>query len=506
MAVDPTSSYVYVTNYAGGTVSAYSIGKNGGLTAISGSPFSVGLTPSSILSYGCCVWITDSEAGNVLSFKVNSSGGLVLPGLAFSSQGQSPSAETTDGSYLYVANGDTNEIAVFGMDTTTGNLNYWRSTRARVTPYSLSLGYGTRPVTYTPRFAFIDGASEIAAYTISPSTGVLTYGSLEAKNFSGNSFGFGADTPGISIDGKFLIEQEFDSSNNRFEVSYSIDSGSGALSVVNSLSQNTFFIGPGEMYPAVVEPSGRWVYEGGSPCCGPGGVGETSAELGISTTGTLTGISVENPNPNALTMGSARVAEGAGRFLVSIDPSSSCLAVHSIDPRLGGLTPVNILCFFGIGGTGSYSNAAIDPRGRFLYASLQGRNIDLYSIDPVSGNPTYLSSFGSDPGGGPLAVDPTGRFLYLASIGSGVTNLSQWAINEVDGTLTSIASDIDLSGANIDDLQVDISGNYLYLADSASTSLYAFSIDQSTGALTALVAPFLGFVPTGGLALSGSVN
>jgi DNA-binding beta-propeller fold protein YncE len=48
VAVDPTAKFAYVANQNSGNVSAYSIGANGALTAIPGSPFAAGAFPLSV--------------------------------------------------------------------------------------------------------------------------------------------------------------------------------------------------------------------------------------------------------------------------------------------------------------------------------------------------------------------------------------------------------------------------------------------------------------------------
>jgi 6-phosphogluconolactonase len=49
VAVDPTAQFAYVANWRDGTVSGYSIDANtGALTPISGSPFATGSLPRSI--------------------------------------------------------------------------------------------------------------------------------------------------------------------------------------------------------------------------------------------------------------------------------------------------------------------------------------------------------------------------------------------------------------------------------------------------------------------------
>jgi 6-phosphogluconolactonase len=48
MAVDSTAKFAYVANFNSKNVSAYSIGSNGALTSIAGSPFAAGGGPISV--------------------------------------------------------------------------------------------------------------------------------------------------------------------------------------------------------------------------------------------------------------------------------------------------------------------------------------------------------------------------------------------------------------------------------------------------------------------------
>src|SRR5260221_717894 len=48
VAVDPTAKFAYVTNLVSNNVSAYSIGANGALTPVPGSPFAAGIAPRSV--------------------------------------------------------------------------------------------------------------------------------------------------------------------------------------------------------------------------------------------------------------------------------------------------------------------------------------------------------------------------------------------------------------------------------------------------------------------------
>ena len=48
MAVDPTAKFAYVANFYSNNVSAYSIGSNGALTPVPGSPFGARVNPISV--------------------------------------------------------------------------------------------------------------------------------------------------------------------------------------------------------------------------------------------------------------------------------------------------------------------------------------------------------------------------------------------------------------------------------------------------------------------------
>lgn len=49
VAVDPAAQFIYAGNYTDGTVSAYSIGSDGALTPVPGSPFAAGTGPVSVV-------------------------------------------------------------------------------------------------------------------------------------------------------------------------------------------------------------------------------------------------------------------------------------------------------------------------------------------------------------------------------------------------------------------------------------------------------------------------
>jgi len=115
-------------------------------------------------------------------------------------------------------------------------------------------------------------------------------------------------------------------------------------------------------------------------------------------------------------------------------------------------------------------------------------NASTGELTPVMGSP--FNTGVTQPAQG-MAVDPEGRFLYITE-----PNTNQVAAFGIgaNGALTAIAgSPFDTNDTRPTAATVDASGHYLYVSNQDSTqgTVSAFSIDGSTGALTAIAgSPF----------------
>jgi 6-phosphogluconolactonase (cycloisomerase 2 family) len=129
-----------------------------------------------------------------------------------------------------------------------------------------------------------------------------------------------------------------------------------------------------------------------------------------------------------------------------------------------------------------------DSKGLHLYVGLgistSGMLVggaEVYSIDSATGNLLYqgmadrLLSFGRD-----YAIDPQNRFFFAG--GGDVDFIESCIISPVDGT-ASTCSPIFYLGYSHDDMLVENSGHFLYIAQS-SQGVVVYSIDQTTGAPT----------------------
>jgi hypothetical protein len=141
---------------------------------------------------------------------------------------------------------------------------------------------------------------------------------------------------------------------------------------------------------------------------------------------------------------------------------------------------------------------------KYVYVPMGNSNVEGFSIDRKSGALTAIpgspftatTSLGGTTDG--AWTDPKGRFLFVGSEASGdiwvfQINPTTGALTETAGspfTLASVSPLVSLSSADI--MTVDASGKFLYVGQlSPSTAVAAFSIDQTTGALTPVVgSPF----------------
>lgn len=202
MIVTPSGSFLYVTEggRTGGEVSAFSATPSGGLTKVSGSPFTTGLNPR---------WLSVAPNGEF----------LYVPGL-----GSDPSIPGT--------------ISVYGINPSSGAL-----TEIYGSPYSLSGGPGAVAITPSGAYAYValNYSNEIAAFSIAPSGGLT--------QISGSPFRSGGEPYDSVIDasGKFLYVALL---GPQSVGAYAINSSNGRLSRIPSKS-GRFESRPAELAVAV---------------------------------------------------------------------------------------------------------------------------------------------------------------------------------------------------------------------------------------------------------------
>jgi 6-phosphogluconolactonase (cycloisomerase 2 family) len=256
--------------------------------------------------------------------------------------------------------------------------------------------------------------------------------------------------------------------------SYTVDSNTGQL-------RSTGYVLAGISPNAVAAtPSGAFVYV---PDVGAGNVLAFSATAG---SGALTAVS-GSPFPGQ-----------PFAFAVAVDPSSKFVYVananstsnnisgYTINSTTGALTAMSGSPFQADNDTRAL---AIDATGKFLFAANASSNdISAYTINATTGILTQITGSpfpipGVNPVPQSIAVDPATKFVFVGSSAGG--GICAFTINATTGALTAVAgSPFANPGGSDYGIVADPSDRFVYVANDSTTSVSAYSITAGTGALT----------------------
>jgi len=147
----------------------------------------------------------------------------------------------------------------------------------------------------------------------------------------------------------------------------------------------------------------------------------------------------------------------------------------------------------------------LNPSGKYIYELDGTGNAWIYTVTPATGalaltagltQPQTAGQGGFEYG----VVDPYGRFVYFVDDGSGTSathpngTIYGFTINQTTGALTPITgvNPFTTNLLNPEDLVIDNTGSFLYATNNnagGAGTVSAYSIDQTTGALTPLSTP-----------------
>jgi len=175
------------------------------------------------------------------------------------------------------------------------------------------------------------------------------------------------------------------------------------------------------------------------------------------------------------------------QFAYVADQGSGRILGYLVNSVNGKLSPV-AGSPFSTGKSGSTS-VAVDPAGRFLYATNQfagDNDISGFRINRVNGKLTPIPGSPFAAGSGPtaVAIDPSGKFAYVANLGT--NNVSAYTINEENGGLVSVPGSPYSAGTFPSAVAVDPRGKYVFVTNSMSNNVSGYAINPSTGGLTPL--------------------
>ncbi len=214
-----------------------------------------------------------------------------------------------------------------------------------------------------------------------------------------------------------------------------------------------------------------------------------------TTTGALTSIGSVATGSN-----SSNIAiTPKGTFAYTSNEGSNDVSGFSINPTTGVLTTLSGSPF--ATGTSGPLSVVISPNGKFLFVYGSDGSTAVFKINVATGALALVagSPFSGTPGDGYNTIDPTGRFYYTAPISS--AGVGAYTVNEKTGALTQVSGSPFTAGSCPFGVTADPSGNYLYVTNlcTGQDPVYVFSIDQTTGALTAVLTEGLVGQAGGGL-------
>jgi 6-phosphogluconolactonase (cycloisomerase 2 family) len=469
IAITPDGQYAYVANRSG-TIGVFSI-DGAGLPVANGAPLTVAGTPQrlAIDSSGQWLYMISKEAAGSLSvFEIQNDGTLAQINCAAALT--CPAGDMPES----LAIDPTGQfVSVANRDGDTLNIFTIDHNNGQLTALA-ELAARNAPAA----LAYYTDTAEVTvtprfAYVINSGGNSVSPFTINSSNGGLTAIGSpvttGTNPSAIAADlgGRFAY-----ATVNLSVYAYGINAGTGALSQISG-SPFAIDVGSFGAESLSVDPSGRFLYVADT-------ASNTLSAFGIdNASGALTllgGSPVSSSDPIAITV------DPTGRFayVASTSPSNS-VSAFAIDPLSGNLTAIGAPLAAG----SAPNSVAVDPSGRFVYVANVGiasYNISAYRIDPLSGALSEITGSPFDAGSAPfsIAVDPLGEFLYVANQSS--QDVTPYSIDQTTGALTagtSVSTEL-----NPQSITVDASGRYVYVANYGSNSVSGYSINSSSGALS----------------------
>jgi 6-phosphogluconolactonase len=168
----------------------------------------------------------------------------------------------------------------------------------------------------------------------------------------------------------------------------------------------------------------------------------------------------------------------ADTFLYVSMPPEQKIQIYRLDLTNGTLTAVETLVVEGTPGA-----LAVDPRKKFLYASLRNNStLGSYSIDSATGKLKWLSTAALPEGENAAFVgtDRTGRWLLSASYAAGKVVLHRLAD---DGTIESPSVQTVTTAKTAHCIAIDRENRFVFVPHVAPNAVFQFHLNSETGTL-----------------------
>jgi 6-phosphogluconolactonase len=264
---------------------------------------------------------------------------------------------------------------------------------------------------------------------------------------------------------------------------FSIDHSTGALALLNIVPS-----GGADPCHLTTDRTGRWLfvanYSGGSiavfPIQANGALGEaTQLEQ-------RTGATKVDPVRQEAAHAHFVEISSDNKYLYVADLGNDQIVVYNFDAATGRLTQRSTIQLQP--GSGPRHLAFSRDRG-YLYSfnelnatiTSYRHNASTAAVEELQTITTLPKDFSGPKSGAEIAVDPSGRFLYASNRGH--DSIAIFTIDAEQGRLTP-AGFVSAQGKNPRAFAIDPAGAHLIVANQDTQNLVAFKIDADTGMLT----------------------
>jgi len=221
---------------------------------------------------------------------------------------------------------------------------------------------------------------------------------------------------------------------------------------------------------------------------------DSISQFNIASDGTLTASGSATPTGSAPFQA---VIDPTGQYLLVTNTLSDNVSVFSIDSGTGALTPAPRSPVYANPGP---SAIAITPSGSFVFVTNPIGYVTAFSFSGGVLIEVPKSPFAADRGDAALVVDATGKYLYTAN--TTANNVSGFSIDGSSGALSPLQNSpyTSAAGSQPSAIAIDPTNSIVYVTTPGSSfSIWAFSINQTTGVLAPVPSSPFNLLSGGGL-------
>jgi 6-phosphogluconolactonase len=332
----------------------------------------------------------------------------------------------------------------------------------------------------------------IGTYTHGASRGIY---SARYESSTGKLTPIGVAAPSVSPsflavhpNGKWLYavneSRRYNGISNSGSVSaFTIDHKAGTLAPLNVVPTRG-----ADPCHLVVDRSGKWLfvanYSGGSvsvfPIAADGSLGEASQVVEHDGATKTDPVRQEAPHAHSVNI------SPDNKLLYVSDLGADQIVVYNFDAATGKLS-MRSTAKMQLGS--GPRHLAFSRDQRFVYSIEElTATVTMLRHDPATGSmeeqqtiSTLTKDFKGLKSGAEIAIEPSGRFLYASNRGH--DSIAAFSIDAEQGRLMALGN-VSTQGKSPRHFAIDPEGKHLLVVNQDSSNLVTFSIDQDTGALT----------------------